>query len=53
MNDKAAAAAAGGGGTPTKEAKEGRKGILDAIRLPLSSVFSRKKKVIALSNERF
>ncbi|XP_031783230.1 neurotactin isoform X2 [Nasonia vitripennis] len=40
-NDKAAAA---GGGTPTKEAKEGRKGILDAIRLPLSSVFSRKKK---------
>ncbi|XP_011501941.1 PREDICTED: neurotactin [Ceratosolen solmsi marchali] len=38
--------AGGGGGTPVKETKEkeGRKGILEAIRLPLSSVFSRKKK---------
>lgn len=35
--------------TPAKEVKEkeGRKGILNAIRLPLVSVFPRKKKVTA------
>lgn len=33
--------------TPAKDSKEkeGRKGILNAIRLPLSSVFPRRKKV--------
>lgn len=36
--------------TPAKDAreKEARKGILDAIRLPLVSVFPRKKKVTYL-----
>lgn len=41
--------------TPAKDSKEkeGRKGILNAIRIPLvSSVFSRKKKVIIASTER-
>jgi hypothetical protein len=48
--ETATADKAGGGGTPVKESKEkeGRKGILEAIRLPLSSVFSRKKKVMDL-----